>query len=78
MSERLLRCDIRDGMFSDEVSATFRTANGEQVSVFAPRDRVSGDGLRVMAFSRQGRWWIVLPTPEHQTVAVDQDQLVAA
>jgi hypothetical protein len=74
MSERLLRCKVFKGMFSDERAIEY-PAYGEQFSVFVPKAKVTeereGFGkLAVLAFEENGMMWAVLPSAQPETIPV--------
>jgi hypothetical protein len=78
-----LSCTIKKGMFSDEFTAIVTTTNGEQVSVFVPKDStqdVRGESgrVRVRVSERSGRFMAVLPDEHQSVVDVDSSQLQPA
>ncbi len=82
MLERWLRCEVRKGMFSDELVVVITSVTGEATAFFVPRERVEGDKsdgrVRVRAFSEHSRAWAVVPNETQTVVAVDESQFVGA
>lgn len=83
MSDRWLRCDVRKGMFSDEVVVMIRTTSGEFASFFVPTERVSGHAdhqgrVQVRAFTEDSQSWAVVPNDNQSIVPVDESEFVNA
>lgn len=70
-----LRCEISDGMFSDEVIVTARSVGGEDVAVFVPRSAVRDERVSVRAFPRDGDTIAILPDESRTVVAVSPSHL---
>ena len=76
-----LNCTIKKGMFSDEFTAIVTTTNGDQVSVFVPKDAtqdVQGESgqVRVRVSERSGHFIAILPDEHQSVVDVDSSQLL--
>jgi hypothetical protein len=64
-----LKCKIEKGMFSDELTVTVHTCNGESIAVFVPKQAADRQNNRVQvkAFEKHGKMIAVLPD-ENQSV----------
>ncbi|MEX2212618.1 MAG: hypothetical protein WD768_00725 [Phycisphaeraceae bacterium] len=70
MSEDWLKCDISEGMFSDERAVTYG-----DMSVFVPEDSVDNEAVKVMTFEDEGGIFAVLPTSDRAIIAVKKSDL---
>ncbi len=71
--ERWLRCQLDEGMFSDEIAVTYPPKGRWQKSVFVERGAVKGGAgdvgkVRVAVLRRDGAIIAILPTPERDIV----------
>ena len=78
-SKRWLKCQIDQGMFSDEFAVTYPVTGNASWSVFVPQSAVRGEAgkqgrLEVVVLQEAGKMLAVLPTPQKDIVAVaEQD-----
>jgi len=47
METGFLKCDVSSGLFPEERSVTFSSADGERVELFCSKDFLKGDNLEV-------------------------------
>lgn len=61
MNEAWLKCTLSKGMFPDESGVTFKSGNGEDISLFCFKDFVDAGNsrLRVKIVDRQNQWVLV-------------------
>ncbi len=83
MADRWLRCEIRKGMFSDEMVVVIKVVSGESASFFVPREWVMGNEgqegrVKVRAFKEDSRAWAIVPNESQTILAVDESQFVNA
>lgn len=74
-----LQCEkVVRGMFSDELAVVVKRSNGEQVSYFVPMQDVDKEQGRVRVSVREvdSFLWATLPTPYHDTIAVEKSSVV--
>lgn len=70
MSENWLKCEIGDGMFSDEKSVSY-----DKMSVFVPDNAVDQGAVRVMIFEDRGSTFAVLPSSDRTIIPVRKADL---
>jgi hypothetical protein len=82
MAERWLRCDVVQGMFSDELAIVY-SLQGKKISFFVPKDEVIGginsEGkVKVRVFHQDNVPWAVLPNENQTVIPIDEADLVPA
>jgi len=71
---KLLKCEVRRGMFSDELVVSVRRRDGETESFFVPKDEVvqrRGDSFVKVSIAPAGSPFLVIasiPTNEPSTI----------
>ena len=79
MNTKELRCQVSNGMFSNERAITCQSLAGE-ISVFVPKEAVHENNgsstVRVYAFRSPQAWGAILPTEDSLVIAVDQHELL--
>lgn len=83
MAERWLRCEVRKGMFSDEMVVVIKVQSGEVASFFVPRESVLGNEnqegrVKVRTFKEKSGALAIVPNESQTVVAVDESQFVNA
>ena len=74
--ERWLQCRVSDGMFSDERAIIVRRRGNGTVGFFVPMQFTRGDSrVRVKVFQRGDCTWAELPTPYHDSIPVEENEL---
>lgn len=78
--ERWLRCQLDQGMFSDEIAVTYPPQGEWQKSVFVERGKVQGGAgdvgkVRVVVTRRNGSIIAVLPSPERDVVFASAEDI---
>lgn len=75
-----LKCKVDKGMFSDEVTVTIKSRDGEQIAVFVPKQAADHQKnlVRVNAFEQQGKTLAVLPDAYQSVVDVSDADLQPA
>lgn len=70
-----LKCNVKPGMFRDEIVAAVTTRDGSSTAYFVDKREVRGNRVRVEVVERQGVKWATMPTDHpYQPVPVrDQD-----
>ena len=82
MQERILRCRISKGMFSDECVVELQLSRGREkayvvdVSNVLHVDPTGGGELRVLVTTKTGRTVAMLPTTRRDLVPVTENDLV--
>lgn len=80
MSQRLLKCRVSGGMFSNERVIIVRRKGNGSVEFFVPQESVQGEGedgrVRVEVLVRPDSTWAVLPTTYRDSIPVDDEELV--
>jgi len=71
----LVRCKVRDGVFSDEVVVEIRYKDGRAASFTVPRSDLQGNRLRAVLL---GKSLVMLPTAYPVTILVDDGALEQA
>lgn len=74
-----LKCNISQGMFSDEFTVVVRTHRGEDFSVFVPREAADAQAnrVRVRAEEHNGMAIAVLPDENQSVVQVPSSDLIS-
>lgn len=80
MAQQWLKCNVSEGMFSNERVIAFNMRGNGSLEEFVPADKVEGQGkdgrVKVRVITRDDGQWAVLPTPYSETVPVELTQLV--
>jgi hypothetical protein len=78
--EKWLKCEIQNGMFSDEVTVRVTSAKGEAIAVFVPKGKVQSDhqAVRVRSFVASGYTFAELPDDRGTTLSVRASDLQPA
>ena len=78
MKQAWLLCEVRPGMFSDEVVVEVVTTDGTSKSFFVPKEVITnGDRVRVQVTRRAGVPWVTLPTAHpYNAIAVRDEDLL--
>jgi hypothetical protein len=64
MKREWLKCRVHKGMFSHEVVVEVRTADGQSIAHFVPKELVQRDRVLVQVERPSGKPMAILPTPE--------------
>lgn len=81
MFEQWLRCQLVQGMFSDEIVVVYPLSPATQVnSFFVPKSYVQGEEkeigkVRVRVIRQDNTTWAVLPTENQETIPVSEGDL---
>jgi hypothetical protein len=77
-----LKCDVKDGMFSDERTIIVHVKGNGSVEHFVPEGVVKIDGdsgfVSVDVLRRGDSTWVELPTSYGRAIPVDENQLTPA
>lgn len=82
IEKKMLKCQIRKGMFSSERVVKVALQGGSLTSVFVPSGAVEGDigtdgSVKVGVFNDKDGTWAVLPTEYQDIVPINQIDLVS-
>lgn len=82
IEEKMLKCQILKGMFSNERVVSVKLSDGSSTSVFVPSDKVKGGigtkgSVKVNVFNDEGLPWAVLPTEYKDIVPVNIEDVFA-
>lgn len=72
-----LKCDVRDGMFSNEVVVTVLTVDGRRASFFVGRELVAADRVKVRIAEGDHEAFVMVPT-HPKPILVRREDLVSA
>jgi hypothetical protein len=75
-----LKCDVKKGMFSDELTVTVQTRSGEAIAVFIPRQAADDQKnlVKVETFEQGGNMVAILPDDHRSVVDVNAFDLEPA
>lgn len=75
-----LKCQVTKGMFSDELTVTVSTRNGERVAVFVPKDaaELKNGRVRVRVAEHAGRPIALLPDEHQSVVEIRESDVITA
>ena len=78
MRQAWLLCEVRPGMFSDEVVVEVVTTDGNLKSFFVPKEATqNADKVRVQVTRRSGIPWVTLPTAHpYNAIPVRESDLI--
>lgn len=81
--ERWLQCQLDQGMFSDEIAVTYPPEGAVKRSVFVPKSEVHGEPgkkgfVRVQVLRKPGAMIAILPSPQSDIVAVNEQDVSVA
>ena len=78
---RWLRCvSVKHGLFSDERTVEVRERGNGEIGFIVSQDDVD-DGksaVRVKVYTYEGGTWALLPTPQPETIPIEEAELLPA